>query len=131
MPPVDITNQKFGRLTALYDAGSHHAGVRLWKCKCECGNTTTVSGISLRAGHVKSCGCLRQTRFNEVHQRQCERHKSNPNRCIIRRNTKYRVVLNRDGEAIYGGTFNSLNEAISRRTVLELVHPYLKGPTGI
>ena len=30
----------------------------LWECKCDCGNTTIVAGGHLRAGNVKSCGCL-------------------------------------------------------------------------
>ena len=30
----------------------------VWKCECECGNTTYVVGQALRTGHTKSCGCL-------------------------------------------------------------------------
>lgn len=30
----------------------------MWKCACRCGETTTVRGTLLRAGKVKSCGCL-------------------------------------------------------------------------
>jgi hypothetical protein len=33
---------------------------RRWRCICDCGLTTEVRGSHLRAGHVKSCGCLRQ-----------------------------------------------------------------------
>lgn len=50
---LDLQGQKFHRLTALYYAGKSH-----WVCVCACGSTTTVSTYNLRAGRVKSCGCL-------------------------------------------------------------------------
>ena len=33
-----------------------------WECRCSCGksNTIIVSGISLRTGKTKSCGCLQK-----------------------------------------------------------------------
>lgn len=31
-----------------------------WMCQCTCGETTEVLGHNLRAGRVRSCGCLRQ-----------------------------------------------------------------------
>lgn len=32
-------------------------GVRIWKCKCKCGNLGEVPSHSLSNGHSKSCGC--------------------------------------------------------------------------
>jgi len=55
---INIEGQKFGRLTALHDAGRKKRE-RLWKCLCECGQFTTVMVSQLKAGRVKSCGCLR------------------------------------------------------------------------
>lgn len=59
MPIVDITNQKFYRLTALYptDKRDRDRSV-IWHCRCECGNEVNVSGKRLRQGNTKSCGCL-------------------------------------------------------------------------
>lgn len=55
--PIDITNQKFGKLTVLYRNGSTKSGNAKWHCKCECGNECDVVGSALRNGHTKSCGC--------------------------------------------------------------------------
>lgn len=32
----------------------------MWKCLCECGETTTASLANLTNGNIKSCGCLRR-----------------------------------------------------------------------
>ncbi len=56
---IDLTNQRFGRLTVLRRApnnGRHTA----WFCRCECGRETAIDGSNLTGGcHTKSCGCLR------------------------------------------------------------------------
>jgi hypothetical protein len=33
--------------------------VAVWECVCDCGKTVFASGTNLRAGEVRSCGCLR------------------------------------------------------------------------
>lgn len=51
----DLTNKKFGRLTALdkyTDKGKVY-----WRCKCDCGNESIVEYYNLKSGHTKSCGC--------------------------------------------------------------------------
>lgn len=54
---IDITGQKFGKITALYDTGIRKNRQALWHCKCDCGNECDILGSSLRSGHTKSCGC--------------------------------------------------------------------------
>jgi hypothetical protein len=50
-PKIDITNQKFGLLTAkAYQENSK------WLCVCECGRTSSVESNDLREGKVLSCG---------------------------------------------------------------------------
>jgi len=55
--PVDVSGQRFGRLVA--DRREHGK----WVCLCDCGSTKAVTYGALRAGLVRSCGCLyRETR---------------------------------------------------------------------
>ena len=53
----DITGQKFARLTVIERNGSDKYKNAVWLCKCDCGNTVSVTGRSLRNGNTKSCGC--------------------------------------------------------------------------
>lgn len=57
---LDLTNQKFGRLTALYRDGHNKKGEVLWQCKCDCGNLVKVVAYRLKNGHTQSCGCYRR-----------------------------------------------------------------------
>lgn len=56
---IDITGQKFGKLTALHFVGYDNHRQTLWKCRCDCGNYSVVRGYLLRTGKTKSCGCTR------------------------------------------------------------------------
>ena len=55
---IDLTGQRFGRLTVLRRDGVATAGNAAWTCACDCGNVTRVMGTSLRSGNTRSCGCL-------------------------------------------------------------------------
>jgi hypothetical protein len=50
---------RFGRLTVTARAPKIDRYAR-FRCICDCGALTEVRAASLRAGHVRSCGCLRQ-----------------------------------------------------------------------
>jgi len=55
---VDIAGKRFGRWTALtIDPERKHGHVR-WFCRCDCGTERVVTGVTLRSGHSKSCGCI-------------------------------------------------------------------------
>jgi hypothetical protein len=56
----DITGQQFGRLTVVARAMSDRRGQAQWRCRCACGNETTVNGSNLRRGNSQSCGCLKR-----------------------------------------------------------------------
>jgi hypothetical protein len=55
---VDLIGQRFGKLTVIdiYDIKDERRNHK-WLCKCDCGNTHSVSTTNLLGGVVKSCGC--------------------------------------------------------------------------
>ena len=55
---IDLTGQKFGRLTVIRQEGTNNLGSYLWLCKCECGTMKVIPGAELRRGRIRSCGCL-------------------------------------------------------------------------
>lgn len=60
---IDITGQRFGKLTAIKRLEEYEQGrpnQTYWLCKCDCGNEKITTLQTLRAGHCKSCGCLKQ-----------------------------------------------------------------------
>ena len=58
---IDIIGQKFGRWTVIErNLPNNKFGNLMWLCKCDCGTKKIVSGISLRFGTSKSCGCLQK-----------------------------------------------------------------------
>lgn len=60
MSRIDMTGQKFGRLTVIKTSYLDHNSKLYWLCKCECGSERIVWGYHLRTGNVKSCGCYRR-----------------------------------------------------------------------
>jgi hypothetical protein len=58
MKRLDLTGQKFGRLTALEPSRFDSRAKKLaWRCQCECGAIQFVHTNSLTSGNTKSCGC--------------------------------------------------------------------------
>ena len=60
----DITNQRFGWLTALkrnyaYAKDNNLKEEVFWDCRCDCGNIKTVRSYSLIHGLTRSCGCMK------------------------------------------------------------------------
>lgn len=56
---IDLTGQKFGRLTVIEQYGRNKHNEIVWLCRCNCGKINIISSYTLRSGHTKSCGCLR------------------------------------------------------------------------
>lgn len=55
---IDLTGQKFGRLTVISRVENNKYGCARWNCRCDCGCFKTVLGATLRIGSTLSCGCL-------------------------------------------------------------------------
>lgn len=63
---IDLTGQKFGRLTVI-ERAQNKGKKTMWRCKCDCGNESIVAGGNLTNGHIVSCGCFNDKRRIEAH----------------------------------------------------------------
>jgi len=54
---INLTGQKFGRLTALKRDKTKKKKT-YWICKCICGTTKSIRADSLKDKSIRSCGCL-------------------------------------------------------------------------
>lgn len=54
---IDLTGQKFGKLTVIKRENNNKYGSATWMCKCDCGNETIVMGSNLKRKEIISCGC--------------------------------------------------------------------------
>ncbi len=52
--------ERYGKLTVVKELNKDNRGARVWLCKCDCGNETSVNTSHLTQGSTKSCGCHRQ-----------------------------------------------------------------------
>ena len=52
---IDRTGFRYGMLTVIEHSYSETG--TYWRCICDCGNESIVTGGNLAAGHTKSCGC--------------------------------------------------------------------------
>ena len=50
---------RYGRFTIVQEVEKRNEK-RYFLCKCDCGNTRIERLVAIRAGEVKSCGCLKQ-----------------------------------------------------------------------
>lgn len=71
---IDMTGQKFGRMTALEFFAGGGGKKPKWLCRCECGIEKKVTGYQLRSGKTKSCGCLRNDKSSERFTRLNTKH---------------------------------------------------------
>ncbi|SHI23748.1 hypothetical protein SAMN02745823_03836 [Sporobacter termitidis DSM 10068] len=56
---IDITGKRYGKLTALYPTEKRdQGGSVMWHFRCDCGNEKDMSARPIKAGTVKSCGCI-------------------------------------------------------------------------
>lgn len=55
----DLTNQRFGKLIALYPTSMKDGSHMYWMCKCDCSNLVEVASGHLKKGDIQSCGCIK------------------------------------------------------------------------
>lgn len=75
---IDLTGQKFGKLTVLRQIPSYeHNWVTeqaVWECQCDCGSIVKAAGADLRSGKMMSCGCLKSKGEAIIEQLLIENH---------------------------------------------------------
>ena len=93
---IDITGQRFGRLTCIKPSMRHSSSQseKMWICKCDCGNEITTRGSSLRNGSSKSCGCARieTLKNNTTHALSVDENGKCPRLYRIWKNMKSRCL---------------------------------------
>lgn len=55
---VDLTGQRFGKLTVLERWTVADDGQYVWRCACDCGGLSDARMSNLRRGRTRSCGCM-------------------------------------------------------------------------
>ena len=97
---LNLTGQRYGRLTALKVCGKTEYGQTQWECECDCGNKIFVGIGNLRSGHTKSCGCLSREKSSEIGKRNLKHGESFSriygiysnilNRCLVHTSKDYK-----------------------------------------
>lgn len=94
-----LKGMKFGRLTVIANLPIIKNKRTYWLCKCECGNEKFVDAKHLKAGAIRSCGCLRKEYYSRPKCKQSRTrletvYRKMKSRCNNPHNVKY---------SIYGG----------------------------
>ena len=71
---IDISGQRYGRLTVDSFAGVSDDKRALWLCACDCGRKIITRGKDLRQGKVQSCGCVRKEHCGELTSKRNTTH---------------------------------------------------------
>lgn len=71
---IDLTGERFGRLTVIRENDKSKTGNIRWKCQCDCGNIIPVFKSTLLKdnGTIKSCGC---TYIDELKKRNWKKER--------------------------------------------------------
>lgn len=70
-----MINKRFSRLVVLGDTGKRSKDQSImWKCRCDCGQTTFVRTRDLNSGNTKSCGCLHSEISSKLYKKMKTKH---------------------------------------------------------
>ncbi len=136
----DITGQKFGKLTVLYqDEVQEKNRPRKWVCRCDCGGLCSVAISNLRNGHTQSCGCLGEVEYRNLIEGTCleliaSKTVAKNNRSGVTgvsyysRTDSWVATLTFKGKHYYLGKFDTIDKAAQARWQAEeeLINPFLE-----
>lgn len=84
---MDLTGEKFNRLTVIGLVDKEKGKPQKYICKCDCGNIIkTPTKDKLKSGHSGSCGCLKRDRASEKNSKYKNKGK------ISERNTYLQMI---------------------------------------
>lgn len=93
---IDLSGQRFGRLTVKRQAGKNKWGMVIWDCVCDCGAKKTIQRSHLKSGSTLSCGCLQKQQLSERSKthgmtgtKTHEAWRSMVKRCTYKKHTYY------------------------------------------
>ena len=138
---IDIAGKRFGRLVAIEPTRERQCGRVVWKCKCDCGNTSYVTSLNLLSGNTKSCGCLNKETSSK-HIKSCKEkcqkargvhdgtadcmlnqkpYKVNTTgvRGVYMQKGQFRAQIQYKGKKYHIGLFDTLEEAKEARKIAE------------
>ena len=133
---VDLTGQRFGRLTVLGPVVEKNGRISKWECLCDCGNRVTCYRENLQSRTTQSCGCLREEVRRDnmrkaIHfvagtciegiakQKTCSNNTTGHRGVYRRKNNKWRASIGFQGKVYNLGTFSSYEEAVQARLEAE------------
>lgn len=92
---IDMTGQRFGRLTVVAYAGRTAGRKSLWKCACDCGRESIVLRRLLMLGKTQSCGCLHSEVSRALAIKMNTRHGHNTKQKRSAEHRSWRSMINR------------------------------------
>lgn len=84
---INLTGLNLGKLTVLERDATISSKKPYWICKCDCGNTVSIMGDSIRRGKTTSCGCNKHNKSNTRLYTIWSKMKS---RCYNHNDSKYK-----------------------------------------
>lgn len=141
---IDLTGERFGRLVVLGPAYREDGSPAGWKCRCDCGNVCVCPKGNLRAGYIRSCGCLQEEQRKEnmknaihfvegtcverIARRTTYANNTTGHRGVYRRKNGYwRAQIGFRGARMDLGTYKNYDDAVRARLAAEerLYDPFL------
>lgn len=126
-PPLkDWVGKQFGDLNVIAYDGKRDKK-HYWKCRCSCGNETSVCQSSLMSGHTTSCGCrntpyaakhfVEGTCVENIRSRRVARNNTSGVRGVYKseRSGKWCAQITFQSKTRYLGSFATLEEAAEAR----------------
>jgi hypothetical protein len=101
---LNLAGRRFGRLKAIRPAEQRAKfGKIQWLCRCNCGRECTVTVDDLRAGKVRSCGCLRRSACSKTKPFTKKDSRAEHQRAEVRRTADGQDLYALDKAARYVG----------------------------